>query len=129
MGIFFFVIAIIIGGVLNLVIHINSKKSYYELREGREKLKAKVIEYKKYKSPMRNDFTQILYPHVILVNSDKQNSIRLKYTTYPKKPFEIGEEIDVFWNDKILCYWDSYDTGWQKKLPSNWDFLKRNKTI
>lgn len=117
-------ISISIVTIFRIITEINSKKEFYNLRNGKKKLLAKVVEYKKYKSPLRNDYTQILYPHVIIIGDEDEKSIRLKFTRYPKKPFKIGEEINVFWHGKLLYFWDAYDIGWQKKIPSNWDFLK-----
>jgi len=50
---------------------------------------------------MRNDFTLIPYAYV-QIEGRKEKLVRLKYC--------------------VLYYWDAYDVGLSKYLPSKWDF-------
>lgn len=88
--------------ILYLLFQWQGKVEFYKMKNGKEPLKAKVIEYRNEKSPMRNDYTQIPYPYV---QTDSDNSkltkltklTKLKYANSMSKPFKIGEDVDVFW--------------------------------
>ena len=102
------------------------KVDFYEMRIGKEKILAQVIEYRDHKSPMRNDYTQIPYPYVRVNPEDKDSRlIKLKYANNMWKPFKIGDQVGVFWYGGVLYYWDSYDSIITKYLPSRWDFWNR----
>jgi len=72
---------------------------------------------------MRNDYTLLNYPYVeIEINEDESIIVKLRYANSYGKPFEIGEEVFVFWNNGELLYWNAYDKGIYKYLPDNWKF-------
>jgi hypothetical protein len=101
-----------------------NKIDFYKSRVGKERLKAIVVEYRKEKGPMRNDYTMIPYPYVI-IDGDVSKLIRLKYASSVSKPFPIGEEVEVFFQAGILYYWGAYEKGLSKFLPSKWDFWSK----
>ncbi|UTW67042.1 hypothetical protein KFE94_02705 [bacterium SCSIO 12643] len=85
-------------------------------------MRARVVEYRKEKVPIRNDYTRMDYPFVVLL-PDRDRIIRkLRYANSWSKPFEIGEEIDVFFNENDLLYWDAYEQGIYKYMPDTWRF-------
>ena len=71
---------------------IHSKIKFLELRGGSKKRKAIVVEYRKEKGSMRNDYTLLNYPYVRIFSDDayyvKQ---KLRYANNWNKPFEIGQ--------------------------------------
>ena len=99
-----------------------SKIRFLWLREGASKIKAQVIEYRKAKGPMRNDYTLLDYPYVKILTEgpDKDKVRRLKYTDSWRRPFKIGEVVDVFWSGDELLYWHAMENGLTKYLPSKW---------
>ncbi|MCC4212030.1 hypothetical protein [Leeuwenhoekiella parthenopeia] len=102
---------------------IHSKIKFLELRDGSKKLKATVVEYSKERGSMRNDYTLLNYPYLrILLDDAYYVKQKLRYANNWNKPFEIGQEIDVFWLGSDLLYWDAYDTGFYNYLPSKWSF-------
>lgn len=100
-----------------------TKVDYLSIRQGRKKMNARVIMYKKEKVPMRNDFTKISYPYVEILNSEKHpNVIKIRYANSWSKPFKLGQKIAVFFYAGELMYWHAYDRGYSKYLPSKWKF-------
>ncbi|RXG18360.1 hypothetical protein DSM03_1011042 [Leeuwenhoekiella aestuarii] len=104
---------------------IHSKVKFLKLREGSKKLLATVVEYRKERGPMRNDYTLLNYPYVRISTEDlyyvKQ---KLKYANNWDRPFEIGQEVEVFWCGSDLLYWNAYETTFFKYLPSKWSFWR-----
>ena len=108
-----------------ILVSINNKVKYTVLRNNSIKVSARVVEYRLEKVPIRNDFTRIDYPFVVLL-PDRDRLIRkLKYTNSWSKPFEIGEEINVFLYENDLLYWNAYENGLYKFLPNTWDFWSK----
>ena len=76
---------------------------------------------------MRNDYTLLNYPYVRVDLKEGGYVVRkLSYANNYSEPFEIGEQISVFWNDDYLLYWNTYDRGFYKYFPENWRFKKQN---
>lgn len=103
----------------------NTKIQFLKTREGAKKLRAKVIEYRAQKGPMRNDFTKLNYPFVNILSEDEQLLRKLRYANSTSKPFKIGEEIDVFFSGGDLLYWDTYNRGLYRFLPESWTKWKK----
>jgi hypothetical protein len=108
------------------LIKVNAKVHFLNLRDGSEKIKAQVIEYRKEKGPIRNDYTMLNYPYVkILTDGPDQGKVRrLRYATNWSKQFKIGQTIHVFRNSGELLYWDAMEEGIKKYLPSKWPWKK-----
>jgi hypothetical protein len=104
----------------------DSKMHFLNLREGSEKIKAEVVEYRKEKVPVHNDYTTLNYPYVkILSDGPDQGKVRrLRYATNWSKPFKIGQTIYVFWNSGELLYWNAMENGIEKYLPAKWPWRK-----
>ena len=103
----------------------NSKINYLKLRNNSKKINAKVVEYRKEKGPMRNDYTLLNYPYVRIDLEDGSYILqKLSYADNYSQPFQIGEEIPVFWNNEHLLYWNTYDKGFFKYFPENWSLKK-----
>ena len=99
----------------------NSKIEHIKLRIDSKKISAEVVEYRKEKGPMRNDYTLLNYPYVKIDLDDGDFIIRkLRYASNSNKPFKIGEKIFVFWYISDLLYWNAYDKGLYKYLPGSW---------
>ncbi|WP_203258536.1 hypothetical protein [Hyunsoonleella ulvae] len=102
----------------------NAKVKHIEIRSRATKIKAEVVEYRKEKGPMRNDYTLLEYPYVRIDLDDEDYIIeRLKYATSSGRYFKIGQIIDVFWYDNYLLYWDAYDNGIYKYFPGSWKLI------
>ncbi len=102
-----------------------SKIEFLEIRKDKVKIKAKVIEYRKSEVPIRNDFTKISYPYVELSTSQEHyDLVKLRHTSSWQKPFAVGQEVDVFFYADDLLYWNAYDYGYTKYLPSKWKFWR-----
>lgn len=104
-----------------VVVMTNSKIQFLNIRKRAVKLKAQVIEYRKEKGPIRNDYTMLQYPYVkVLSDGPDQGKIRrLRYANNWSKPFRVGELVDVFWSGGELLYWNAMDKGIQKYLPGS----------
>ena len=115
-------IFIIFIAIFFLLVKLNAKMHFLGLREGSEKIKAEVVEYRKEKGPIRNDYTMLNYPYVkILTDGPDEGKIRrLRYATNWSKAFKVGQTVHVFWNAGELLYWDAMDKGIEKFLPSKW---------
>jgi len=98
-----------------------NKIEFYSKRKKEYKLKASVVRFVKEKSPMRNDFTLIPYAYV-RIEGRKEKLVRLKYSDSWSMPYKVGDQVDVFFYAGVLYYWDAYDVGLSKYLPSKWDF-------
>lgn len=104
------------------VFMVNAKIKFTAIRNNSIKVRARVVEYRKEKVPIRNDYTRMNYPFVVLL-PDRDRIIRkLRYTNSWSKPFKIGEEIDVFFNENDLLYWEAHERGVYRYLPSTWRF-------
>ena len=101
-----------------------TKIEFLNLRTGCKKISAEVVEYRKEKGPMRNDYTELDYPYVKIDLENEEYIIRkLKYANSMNKPFDIGQKVDVFWYGSDLLYWNAYDNGINKYLPNKWNLL------
>ena len=113
--------------ILTLLFITNSKIKYTKMRNNSEKIYAEVIEYKREKGPMRNDYTLLNYPYVRIDLKEGGYIVRkLRYANNYNEPFKIGEKISVFWNDDYLLYWNTYDKGFYKYFPENWKSKNKN---
>jgi len=111
--------------ILAILYTANTKIKYIKLRNNSEKINAEVIQYKKEKGPMKNDYTLLNYPYVRIDLKEGGYMIRkLSYANNYNEPFKIGEQIPVFWNNDYLLYWSTYDKGFYKYFPENWQFKK-----
>lgn len=103
----------------------HTKIEFLKIREGSIKITAEVVEYRKERGPMRNDYTKLNYPYVkIDLEKDDYIISKLRYADNVGKSFKIGQKIDVFWYGSDLLYWDAYDNGFNKYLPHKWNILK-----
>ena len=110
--------------ILVILIFSNSKIKYIKLRNESKKINAEVVEYRKEKTSMRNDYTLLNYPYVKLeLDNEEYIIIKLKYANSATKPFKIGEKISVFWYNNDLLFWHAYDKGLYKYLPSSWKII------
>lgn len=123
--IWFGIIIVVVFGLF----HWHSKIKFVKQRESNRKLSAEVIEYRKEKSPMRNDYTRIPYPYVRIIDEEVSSElIKLKYSNSFKNPFQISDIVEVFWHEGTLFYWNAYDEGIMKYFPERWNFwLNKNK--
>ena len=110
--------------ILFILFHWYSKVKFCERKHEKEFFIAEVIEYRNEKISIRNDYTKIPYPYV-RTNKDNPSLTRVKYAKSGSLPFEIGENIDVFWEGDVLYYWSAYDIGLYKFLPSKWNFWSK----
>ena len=109
-------------GILIYLTH--TKIQFIKLRSNSLKIEAEVVEYRREKGSMRNDYTQLNYPYVKIDLENGDYTIRkVRYADNSSKPFKLGEIIYVFWNDNDLLYWNTFDRGWKKYLPKKWNFL------
>ena len=111
-------IAIVFGIFYLFLWH--AKIQFVQMREGQEKLIAEVHEYRKEKSPMRNQQIMLNYPYVYFKGKDRLH--KLKYANNWTRPFPIGAEIPVFWYAGVLYYWHAMDKGIHRIVPGRWDF-------
>jgi hypothetical protein len=81
-----------------LLVKAIEKVHFLDLREGSEKIKAEVIDYRKEKGPMRNDYTRLNYPYVKILTDgpDRGKVRRLRFATNWSKRFKKGQTIYVF---------------------------------
>ena len=100
------------------------KIEFMKIRSTSKKISAVVIEYKKEKGPMRNDYTPLNYPYVKLDSDNNNLIVKLRYANNLFEPFDIDEKIAVFWHEDDLLYWDAYNRGLNKYLPEKWNFIK-----
>lgn len=105
------------------VVLTNSKIDHLEMRSSSKKIKVEVVEYRKEKGPMRNDYTMLDYPYVKIDLDNDYMISKLKYANSFSKAFTIGDQIDVFWYGSDLLYWNAYDEGLYKYLPQKWNIL------
>ena len=104
-----------------LVFLSKSKIDFIKARNSSEKILAEVVEYRKEKVSMRNDYTKIEYPYVkIDLESDEYILRKLRYASNAKRYFKKGEQVHVFWKGNDLLYWHTCDEGLQKYLPEKW---------
>lgn len=108
--------------LITTLLLIRSKVAFMRSRARAGKLRARVVEYRRDKVPIRNDFTKIDYPYVILLSDNTRTALKLRYASSWKRDFDIGEEIDVFYHAGELLYWHAYDKGIYRYLPSTWGF-------
>lgn len=117
-------VVIMLSLLIIFLLLIKGKVTYLESRSGATKIRAELYEYRKEKGPMRNDYTLLDYPYVKIQLDDGDYVIKkLKYANSLGKNFEIGEKIDVFWYGNDLLYWNAYDNGIYRYIPSSWKFL------
>jgi hypothetical protein len=85
-------------------------------------LEAEVIEYRKEKVNIRNDYTRIYYPYARILNDEQHfgKNMLVRYANSWYKPFKIEERINVFWNNGELFYWNAMDHGIDSILPNKW---------
>ena len=97
------------------------KRSFLDSRDRSAKIIAEVIQYRAEKAPMRNDYTQLYYPYVRILSEgvDLGKVVRLKFANSWRKPFDIGEKVEVFWSGGELFYWSAFDRGIRKYIPAN----------
>lgn len=97
------------------------------MRNESKKIIAEVLEYRKEKGPMRNDYTELEYPYVKIDsdNKDEYSIRKLRYADNYKRAFYIGQKINVFWYNNDLLYWETYDNGIYKFIPNKWSFIKK----
>lgn len=104
--------------IIILLFTIYNKVSYIKIRTNSKKVRATVIEYRKEKSPSRNDYTLLNYPYVkIDLDTGEYIIQKLRYADNYSFPFIIGQQIHVFWDGDKLLYWNAYDRGIYKYLP------------
>jgi len=107
--------------ILVFVALTNSKIRLIKKRNNSEKIEAEVVEYRREKSSMRNDYTLLNYPYVKIKTENGESILtKLSHADNYSKPFEIGEKIPVFWYSDKLLYWNVYDKGIYKYLPESW---------
>ncbi|WP_348739208.1 hypothetical protein [Tenacibaculum sp. 190524A02b] len=95
------------------------------MRNNSKKIYAEVVEYRKEKGSMRNDYTLLNYPYVkIETEKGEYIVVKLRFADNSSKPFKIGEKIVVFWYMDDLLYWNAYDNGLYKYLPESWKIIK-----
>lgn len=105
-----------------------SKISFLKVRDKSEKLTAVVVEYRKAKVPIRNDYSKMDYPFVrILSEGAPDELVQLRYASSWQKYFAIGEKVEVFWYLDRLCYWHAMDNGLNKYLPESWNVFAGGK--
>ncbi|MNK30389.1 hypothetical protein D3C87_488060 [compost metagenome] len=111
--------------LLFLLLMTNTKIQFVKARTLAKKISATVIEYRLEKGPLRNDYTKLDYPYLKLdLPNTEDKEVKLHYANSLKKPFKIGEKIDVFWLENKLVYWNAYDNGFSKFLPKTWAFWR-----
>ena len=110
--------------IIGLIFYLTyTKIEFIKIRTDSKKISAEVIEYRREKGPMRNDYTKLDYPYVKILDNNEYTIKKLKYATSGNRPFEIGQKIDVFWYGNDLLYWNAYDNGINKYLPNKWNFI------
>ncbi len=115
---------VILIGIGFLIYLTHSKIQFIKQRSNSLKIKAEVVEYRREKGPMRNNYTLLNYPYVkIDLNSGDYTVRKLRYADSSSKPFKIGESVYVFWNENDLLYWNTFDRGLKKYLPEKWNFF------
>ncbi len=119
---------IVIFPLIFVFVNWSGKVRFYQMKRGEGMYKAVVMEYRKERMSMNSDETKIPYPYVQIEGFNSPLT-KLKYASSGSKPFEIGERIDVFFNEGVLYYWNAYENGWLKFLPAKWDFWNKNKSI
>ena len=111
--------------IIIILFFTNSKIEHIKLRNKSKKINAEVIEYRREKGAMRNDYTLLNYPYVrIETEKNEHILVKLRFANNSSKPFKIGKKIFVFWNTSDLLYWNAYDKGLYKYLPESWKILK-----
>ncbi|MEQ9424608.1 MAG: hypothetical protein RJQ09_09340 [Cyclobacteriaceae bacterium] len=115
---------IILPPLIFILFQANNKIHFISLRKNSKKLRAKVVEYRKEKVPIRNDFTRIDYPFVVILSETQPIIRKLRYSSSWRRPFRVGDEIDVFFNGSDLLYWNAFDKGLNKFLPYSWKTWK-----
>lgn len=90
-----------------IIYQMNNKIEFLKLRNGKNKIKSTVVEYRKEKSPLRNDFTLLEYPYVKIkdgINEDDFIVRKLRYASNFERSFKIGEETSTFYCNGDLLY-------------------------
>lgn len=101
----------------------NTKIEHLEIRSKAKKISAEVVEYRKERVQMRNDYTELNYPYVKIDLDNGECTIKkLRYANSWNQPIEIGQQVDVFWYGGELLLWNAYDSGFYKLLPVKWFF-------
>ncbi|GAB5566178.1 MAG: hypothetical protein Wins2KO_32410 [Winogradskyella sp.] len=88
-----------------------------------KKLRAKVVEFKlEHGSPLGDDGSRYYaYVQIEMENKDVIfQKLEHEIGVIALAPFKKGEIINVFWNKGKLFYWNSYQRGIFKLLPSKW---------
>lgn len=110
--------------IVGLLFSIYSKIRHITLRNNSKKISAVVVEYRREKAPIRNDYSRLNYPYVRIETEQDCKIVKLRFADSFSKPFEIGEQIFVFWNGNDLLYWDAYEKGLYQYLPKSWKIFK-----
>ena len=123
MGIWSGILLIMVVGFAYLIALTKLKANHIKSRSLSSKIKAKVIDYQKeYNSPLGDDGGRY-YPYVKIELDDNDCIVKkLEYGKGHNVSFKKGEVIDVFWYGGKLFYWNEYERGIFKLLPSRWIF-------
>lgn len=119
-----FLIVVFITLIVVFVHMANEKIEYLEIRSKSKKIIATVVEYRKEKSPLRNDYTELNYPYVKIDLDNGEYIIeKLRYANSWSSSLKIGQQVDVFRYGGDLLLWNSFENGIYKFLPKKWTFL------
>lgn len=99
-----------------------AKFIFHWMRDGEEKIMAKVMEYRSEPSSRRGNSTLIKYPYVKLPG--RGGLFKLKYGNNWFHTFKVDSEIPVFWNNDVLYYWHAMDKGLSFLILPVWGFWK-----
>ena len=113
----FWTVFFIIYGLLTF-----SKFIFHMMRDGQEKIMAKVVEYRWESYSRRGNSTLIKYPYVKLPG--KEELCKLKYGNNWFGTFKVGSEVPVFWNNDVLYYWHSQERGLSILIIPIWGFWR-----
>ena len=114
---------IILMAILVVLVYMTNEKILFTKdRANAKKIIAEVVEYRKEKVPIRNDYTLLNYPYVRIDLENEEYVLRKLRYADSSFPFKVGEKINVFWLANDLLYWDAYNHGFNKYLPEKWDF-------
>jgi len=100
----------------------NEKISFYKDRIGRKKIIGEFVKYEYVTVKVkRNEYNTSSYPFVkINESTDKDRIFKLNYNNLVTKEFRKGEEVELFWSNNELLYWNAYDVGIMKYFPKKW---------
>ncbi|WP_435182177.1 hypothetical protein [Cellulophaga omnivescoria] len=123
MGIWSGILLIIVVVFVYLMALTKLKINHIKSRSISKKIKAEVIRYQLEHNYPVDDIVSRYYPYVKIEFEDNEYVVeRLEYGKGHNVSFKKGEVIDVFWNGGKLYYWNEYDSGIFKLLPSKWRF-------